>query len=430
MPDLTNQYLPVLKAHRLPGLELGGESIYPNYAGFSILNLPSTVCALLGAPPIGAGPLNPELLAPLGGSARRVILVLMDGLALHRLQRWLAQGDAPAWQGLLQRGLLAPLTSIIPSTTSAALTTLWTGRSPAEHGILGYEMWLKEYGLVANMILHSPMSFFKGNAGSLALAGFDPHKFLPVQTLGAHLAGRGIKTYAMQHHSIVHSGLSEMLLHQAEVRAFSSAADLWVNLRQLVESSGEARLYTYVYWSELDHFSHQYGPDDERTRAEFDHFSAAMQQLFLERLSPQARRDTVLILAADHGHLTTRNDAYYELRYHPSFTRRLHIQPSGENRLAYLFLRPGQMEAVREYVERTWPGQFDWLDPVYVVESGLFGPGALHPLLYERLGDAILSGRGDAYLWWADKDNPLIGRHGGLHPDEMLVPFLACRLDV
>jgi hypothetical protein len=31
-------------------------------------------------------------------------------------------------------------------------------------------------------------------------------------------------------------------------------------------------------------------------------------------------------------------------------------------------------------------------------------------------------------MWWANKENPLIGRHGGLSSEEMLVPLLAARL--
>jgi hypothetical protein len=34
----------------------------------------------------------------------------------------------------------------------------------------------------------------------------------------------------------------------------------------------------------------------------------------------------------------------------------------------------------------------------------------------------------DAYLWWADKENPLVGRHGGLSAEEMIVPLLSVML--
>jgi hypothetical protein len=126
--------------------------------------------------------------------------------------------------------------------------------------------------------------------------------------------------------------------------------------------------------------------------------------------------------------INTFEDPHYELRNHPDLVRRLHILPSGENRLAYLFVRPGQPEAVREYIEQTWPNQFSLLDTARAVEAGLFGSGELHPRLFDRLGEYIVVARGNAYLWWADKKNFLIGRHGGLHPEEMLVPFLAVRL--
>jgi hypothetical protein len=43
-------------------------------------------------------------------------------------------------------------------------------------------------------------------------------------------------------------------------------------------------------------------------------------------------------------------------------------------------------------------------------------------------GNLIAAAKGNAYWWWADKENPLIGRHGGLSEEEMLVPFLAARL--
>ncbi len=447
MPDLIPELLPRLQSHRLSGaatssraLELGEGFIYPAYSGQSILNIPSSICRLLGAPDFGApgagaGALIPEILSPLieangGKPYRRVILLLMDALALHRLQGWIEAGDLPFWQERIQEGLLAPLTSIVPCTTSAALTSLWTGRSAAEHGIAGYELWLKEYGVVANMILHSPMSF-QGNGclpGSLSCAGFQPDTFLQLPTLGTHLAAHGILTYAFQHHSIIHSGLSRMYFHDVHTRSFSTPAALMIDLRQLLESHPDQRAYVWLYWGELDHLSHFYGPDDERTRAEFASFSAALESLLLTRLSREARRDTLLILAADHGQITTRPDPNYDLRSHPSLARRLHINPTGENRLAYLYVRPGQSEAMREYIERTWPGAFRMLDPVFAVEAGLFGPGPRHPLLFDRLGDQILLGLGESYLWWTPKDNHLIGRHGGLSPDEMLVPFLAVRL--
>jgi hypothetical protein len=428
MPSARDDILERLRAHQIPGLDLGEGFLYPHYQGYSILNIPSTICKWLGLPGLGAAPLAEEIVPKLDRSFPRVVLVLLDALGYQRFVRWLEQYPALAvWQSLTERGGLMPITSISPSTTSSALTSLWSGRSPSEHAITGYEMWMKEYGIVVNTIQHKPISY-QGGAGGLERAGFKPESFLGFPTLGEHLLLHGVKSYALQHHSIAASGLSRMLMKEVRIQMFHSAADLWVNLRQLLEGSRNERFFAWVYWSEVDTFGHFYSPDDERVAAEFVLFSQAMQQFFLERLSRGLRQDTLFILTADHGQLVTQPNAYYELRNHPTLTRRLHILPTGENRLAYFYIRPGQTEAVREYLDRAWPNQFAVVESAYAAESGLFGPGRRHPSLLDRLGDYLVVARNDAYLWWANKENELHGRHGGLHPEEMLVPFLTAVL--
>ncbi len=424
MSDVTPDILPHIKAYRIPGLQLSAEFIHPDYQGGSILNLPSTISRSLGAEPLGVVPLRPELTIDIPTDIRRVILVLVDALSLHRMQHWMSDGTAPVWSRLAEQGKLAAITSITPSTTTAALTSLWTGRSPAEHGVVGYELWLKEYGVVSNMILHTPISF--GNeAGSLARAGFNPEQFLNLPTLGTHLASHGVRSYALQHRSIMHSGLSQMFFRDVNVHGFFTSAELWVNLRHLLEANPNLRQYFWVYTGQIDHFSHLYHPDDERTAAEFEEFSREFEQHFLKKLSPALRKGTLVLLTADHGMIATQKSATYDLRNHPELTRLLHILPTGENRLMYLFIRPGQTENVCRYIEHTWPDQFTFLDPSEAVAKGLFGPGKTHPRLADRLGDLIVAARDDAYLWWADKENPLIGRHGGLSAEEMIVPLLS-----
>jgi len=427
MSDITPEIVSRLKAYHLPGLELDGDFIHPDYLGSSILNLPYSICQWLDAEPLGVAPVRPELTANSSNSVRRVVRVPLDALALHRLQRWMSDGTAPVWANLAEQGRLAALTSIIPSTTSTTLTTLWTGRSPAEHGIVGYELWLKEYGVVSNMILHAPITF-ENDIGSLVKAGFKPEQFLNLPTLGTHLASYGVRSYALQHRSIIRSGLSQMFLKDVDVHGYLTPAELWVNLRHLVEAHPNLRQYFWVYTGQIDHFSHFYHPDDERTAAEFSEFSRTFEQHFLNRLSPAVRKGTLILLTADHGMLATRKSAHYDLRNHPGLTHQLNILPTGEHRLMYLFIKLSQADQVRSYFEQTWPGQFSFLDPVEAVARGLFGPGTPHHFLFDRLGDLIVAARDEAYLWWAEKENPLIGQHGGLSPDEMIVPLLTVML--
>lgn len=427
MSNLSPELLPLIQNNRLPGLDLGPGFSYPDYSGQSILNLPSTITDLLGVPPFGKHTLRSEITSQLGGRYQRIILLLVDALSLHRFQNWLQEPDFAIWNELMGSGLLAPMTSVVPSTTCAALTSIWTGKSPAEHGIVGYELWLKEYGMVANMITHAPFSF-EGQAGSLRYAGFVPTGFLSSATLGSHLATAGVGSYGLQPSSVLGSGLSDMFLPSVTRIGYHSTSDLCISLRQLIEVQSRQRMFVYAYWSQVDTLSHKYGPEDERVRYEFADLSRAFEKLLIAKLSAHLKQGTLVLLAADHGQVHTEEDPHYDLRNHPNLTRRLHMQPTGENRLIYLYIKPGQIEAVREYVERTWPNQFALLESAYAQEVGLFGSGSVSPRLSERLGDLILVARGSAYLWWGAKENPLIGRHGGLTPEEMLVPFLAAPL--
>lgn len=402
-----------------------GEFIYPRYQGESILNILPTIANQFHLPVFQHPSLSAELVAPLKGEPQNIILVLLDALSYHRLENWLGEDQNLAWHQLQEQGILAPLTSICPSTTCAAITSYWTDSSAFEHGVLGYEMWLKEFGITANMIEHKPITY-RGRGGGLELAGFDPETFLPVQSIADRFLRNQVEMHAFQHFAIINSGLSQMFMVGAQRHPIATAADLWISIRELLKAKPDSRKYIWSYWGQLDGTSHLHGPDSERAQAEFLSFSNAFQTHFLERLDPDIKNNTLVILTADHGQITTDPTAdRYDLSNHPQFTEMLHILPTGENRLAYLHIKPGMIDKTKEYIERAWPGQFAILDTEAALKSGLFGPGSGHPALSDRLGDLIVAARGEAFWWWASKPNPLIGRHGGLSPEEMLVPFLA-----
>ena len=277
------------------------------------------------------------------------------------------------------------------------------------------------------MIRHAPFAI-RGPAGTLENAGFKPEIALPGPTLGTHLKDHGIPTYVFQPFDIVNSGLSRMFLKDAAIWPYGSSTDLWISIRQHVQAAGDERAFLWAYFSNLDRDGHNYGPDHERCTAEFRAFSTAFEEQFLSRLTADEREGTLLILTADHGQLYTAKDDHYDLKSHPNLARRLHINPTGENRVLYLYIQPGQTEAVSEYFDRIFMKQFLQLNPTFAVEAGLFGPGIPHPRLADRTGDLMALALGNTYLWWGDKPNPIFGRHGGQSEEEMLVPFFATRL--
>ena len=80
-----------LTTRAMPEPDLGPGAVYPHYAGRSLLNLPASICRLLGVPAFGAPALDDALLARLGGNYRHVLLILVDGLGWV-LDRWCIAG--------------------------------------------------------------------------------------------------------------------------------------------------------------------------------------------------------------------------------------------------------------------------------------------------------------------------------------------------
>ncbi len=426
MPDLTASLLPELLSFRHLDLDLGPGAVHPNYTGRSLLNLPASLDRWLGLEPGPHAPLDLPGLNSLASGAQQVVVCLVDALPFARFNAWLHDPGA-ALQPYLPDALLAPLTSVVPSTTSAALTTVWTGRSPAEHGVLGYELLLREYGMVVNMITLAPAAF-EAQRGLLERAGVRAPSLLPVSTLGTRLARGGVEPHAFIGNALRGSGLSRMHYADTELHGFGSPADLWQSVRQLVERPPQGRRFVWAYYSGVDALAHIYGPGSELVRVEFDFFLRALSDLFLQPLSHGPSRDVLLLVLSDHGQVATTPQPHFHLGQHPGLSRRLHLRPTGEARLPYLHLRPDQAEAAEEYIERTWPGAFTIVDSAHALGSGLFGPGKPCDQAAGRLGDRILISRGSNYLWWADKPDALLGRHGSLTEEEMIVPFLALRL--
>jgi predicted AlkP superfamily pyrophosphatase or phosphodiesterase len=431
VPSLISDILPLLESHRLPNWPFGNEFICPHYTGYSLYNLPASVCHWLDAPLSNSSPLNKELLDAPKSSIKHIIQIVMDGLGLDWFLNYLQSGrkylnGVNAWNDILNNATLAPLTSVVPSTTSTALTTFWTGRSPLEHGILGYELWLKEFGILSNMITLSPASSY-GDYGSLSRSGFQPTSFLNVSTLGQHLVAHGIQPYGFIPQPISRSGLSSMHLSDTKVMPYKTLSDLWISMEKLINTQGNSPTYVYAYYSDLDTLSHQYGPHDERVMLEFSLFSQSLGQ-FIHTLSQNNHEETLLLITADHGFISTPANPDYDLTNHPELLKNLVMFPCGENRLPYLYIHPGKEHLVRSYIEQTWDGKFYTLTVEQALSSGLFGPSKIQSNYQERLGDLIVIPHNEAYWWWAIKKNPLLGRHGGLSRQEMLIPLIMIEL--
>jgi predicted AlkP superfamily pyrophosphatase or phosphodiesterase len=400
----------------------------PHYQTLSIANLPATAAALLGIRLPGALPALPQDLWDewLPG-LRRVVLIIFDALGYRLLQRMWAQGEGGPFAKLAEAGSLEVLTSVFPSTTDAALLSLTTGRPPAEHGWLAYTMYLREFGVAANAIMLCPI--WSHHPDLLLQWGLEPEKLIPFPSLAQHLASAGITTRALLSRQFRNSAFTKVLYRGVEeVRTHHHASDFWLQLRHLLADTRGHRAFLTAYWGGLDTLGHAYGPDTNMWEAEFRTVSHLLSNEFLAALSAEDREGTLLLLTADHGQMRVPEEQILTVDQDLTFNQHLLVPIVGESRAAFVYPRPGRAGAIRDHLETAYPGWFTVLDSSEALEAGLMGQ-PITDESYARAGELLVLPRGSHALQQRVPPNPLLGRHGGLTQDELLVPLVASRLE-
>jgi len=420
-----------LRTYRPPG-QTGwpAQLIWPRYEGLSVGNLPATLLQLFGVEATGLlPPLRADLLAGLTDGVERVVVLTLDGLGWEQLQAVMARYDDLIFHRLAERGRLLPLTTIFPSTTNNVLATLRTGVAPVTHGLLAYELYLREFHVAAECISFSPLA--QRNRGLLADWGLEAEHFLPVPSLAMQMAAAGLPTEQVIAGHLISGPLSEMYFRGVrEIHGHSAASDFWVTLQALLRAHAGERLLLDGYWSAVDTLAHRHGPQHLTGEAEVRSIAYMLEALFLKGLRATEREGTLLLILADHGQLRTPAEGAVVLSEHPELRERLLLPSLGEARAPFLYVRSGQEAWVRAYLETHFEESFHCLSQAELLASGLLGPGPVYGETPHRLGDLICIAKGDQ-IFVRDRTSleRLKGRHGGLLAPEMLVPLFAVRLE-
>jgi predicted AlkP superfamily pyrophosphatase or phosphodiesterase len=418
-----------LLARSLPVHAPPGEGwVAPAYQDLSIANLPATIATLLGIELPGALPALPtEVWQSWATGLRRVVLIIVDGLGYRLLRRRWAAGDGQPLATVASAGRLVPLTSVFPSTTDAALMSLNTGVAPGAHGWLAWEMYLREVGVAANGVLLCPI--WSRHRDLLLDWGLKPEALVTAPTLATRLSRAGVRTAALASRVFEGSGFSRMLYRgMQQMWGHYDASDFWVQLHELMRETAGQPAFISAYWGGLDTVGHGYGPGSGQWQAEFRAVSHFFEQELLEHLSAADREGTLLLITADHGQIHIPGEHIVTADEEAELSRHLMVPIVGESRAAFVYPRPGRAQAIRDYLGSAFPGRFEVVSSADALDAGLMGSPACDES-YSRAGELLVLARADSALQRSRPRGPLVGRHGGLSPEEMLVPLIGARLE-
>jgi hypothetical protein len=365
----------------------------PGYGGGSLADVLPAALTAIGVPGEAGGP----ALTP----TERVAVVLIDGLGIEAL---LGHPTETAFlTTLLDDPDSGTITTVFPSTTPIALTSLGTGLTPGEHGITGLFLRLETGQLVNTLALP---------------AEADYRALQPRPTAFERAVDAGVAVTRVGPAAFATGGFSGAGLRGGDYLGAQSVGERIAATATAVRRGDRA--LTYTYFGDLDATGHRSGCTSAAWRAELVHVDR-----YVEQLAAALPAGTTLVVTSDHGMLDVPVENRWDVATTPALDDGVEAV-SGDLRGIQVHVRDGAVTDVLSAWRETLGAAF-WVVPQdEAVEAGLYGPVRDH--VRARLGDLLALALRDHVVVDSRMMPPvilrLVGMHGGVTPAELGIPLL------
>ena len=340
----------------------------------------------------------------LNNEYKNVVLIILDGMGEHILNK-----ISP--DGFFARKEIECVTSVYPSTTTAALTTYYSGKPPYETGWIAWSQYFKEYGRAVDMLSHKES--YKGD--SLKDANMDVFKtVVNYETIFEQIekASPNVKAYEiMPSYSDRRS--------KRTIKA-DTIEELIENIEMLCENPNEK--FIMAYSDDPDGLLHKCGTDSDEVKE----FVLNAEKL-IEEMCDRFGEDTIVIISADHGHLNIQNP--HTILDYPEILECLYMPVSLESRTITFWVKDSMKETFVERFNKAFKDEF-WLmtKEEFVNEKHLLGYGEKHQKIDEFLGDYVAISISDSMIrletYLAEGKKIKKSTHCGITKEEMEVPLI------
>ncbi|MDK1032436.1 MAG: alkaline phosphatase family protein [Planctomycetia bacterium] len=383
-----------------------GRLVRPSAETANFVDLVGALHSLAGGegvePSCGAQALAQQI-----GKSEHYVFILVDGMGAKLM------GRLPAG-GFLRSHLAAELQAVFPSATAAALTTVATGLWPAAHGVPTWWVYLEQFDLAA-VTLPFTQRWTERPLGEL---GVNRKDVFPLPGIWSRI---NHSLLAIVRHKIKDSVFTDYATGGKERVGYDGLPEALEITRERI-ARAQRPTFIYLYVPDLDHLCHEKGAECE----DVQRLLLAMdKQLgdFCEALAGRAR----IVITADHGEVNVPDERRFVIDEGDALLEHLRFPATGEPTVPVFHVKPGSEDAFLKAFARRFGDAFCLITAEEAESLQLLGPGPLSPVTRRRLGDFIGIAPAPAAIYFKPPDAKVtvhVGVHGGLTPDEMLIPLI------
>lgn len=335
---------------------------------------------------------------------KNVVFLLLDGMGEN-----VYTPVTP--DGFFKKNQIDMLTTVYPSTTTAALTTYYSGKPPYETGWIAWSQYFKEYGRALDMFSHNE-SYLRE---PLKKPLMDVYKeVVHYESIFDQIekASPDVKAF-------------EVEPCYAERRAKRSIKadnvdELIMTINDLVKTNDKK--FIFAYSDNPDGILHKFGTDSE----EYKTFLLETQDK-VQKMCESFDEDTLLIISADHGHKNIEKS--YTLLDYPEIQECLIMPASLESRVLTFWVKDDMRDAFVERFNKVFEKEF-WLmtKDEFLNKYHMLGYGDKHYKVDDFIGNYVaLSVAGSMIrleTFLAEGKPVKKSTHCGLSKAEMEVPLI------
>lgn len=385
---------------------------FPDYDGYCFAAVPETALSPLSDE--FDRRLPADVYDGVDTDVSQVVVLLLDGLGWDQ---WHRDVDyAPFLDAFDARGTVTPLTSVYPTETAAAITTMHTGQPPSQHGLLGWYQYVDGYdGLIQTL----PFTTHDGEPLTDVVEDVDRSDLHEGRSLYPDAEAAGVDAHLYQPSSF------EADTDGATDHPYYNVADAVAELRLDLDAAvaaDDGPAYRYLYVPEIDALAHHVGTNHDRYRAQVRFVTEALRSELFDRLGAEAAAETLLVVTADHGLTDTDPETNVDLRETPVWDHVGDTLPAGAPRNVQFHV--DDPEATAAALHETFGDDVLTVTREAYLERELFGAGTCET--FERRAPDLVAVHRSKGMWWEEAG--FVGMHGGLTREEMFVPFAAGRV--
>lgn len=359
----------------------------PNFKN-SILNVSASLAKFLGCPNTNAT--NKIIDKELKNNYKNVVFIIFDGMGINPLNINLNKNT------IIQKNIKSKITSVFPSTTTNATTSLVTNSYPMQHGWLGWCVHFEELNdvvdLYFNQLTYSDEkidpSFLKNKIPKVPFFKFANTDYKINQVVPPFW----------------NDGLKENKFN------FENFNQMFEHISNICSQDGKQFIYCY---SPLpDSTMHDYGVSSKEAKLVFEDINARIEHL------ANTTKDTIFIITADHGQ--TDVTGYINLYEDKILNSMLMFKPYLEPRATAFKVKEGYDKQFKKYFNKTYGKDFKLMSSKKLIAKNYFGPKTKNASF---LADYIAVCKTDKLFMFSEKSHKFKGHHTSLGK-EMWVPLI------